>query len=37
LVDPILRPTEEPPLLHEFNRIRGIPRYLLARTDERAR
>jgi hypothetical protein len=26
LVDPILRQTEEPPLLHEFNTIRGIPR-----------
>jgi hypothetical protein len=25
LVDPILRQTEEPPLLHEFNKIRGIP------------
>ena len=25
LVDPILRQTKEPPLLHKFNRIRGIP------------
>jgi CheY-like chemotaxis protein len=26
LADLILRPAEEPPLLHEFNRGRGVPR-----------
>ncbi len=26
LADLILRPAEEPPLLHDFNRARGIPR-----------
>jgi hypothetical protein len=33
LVDPILRQTEESPLLHKFNRIRGIPddRFMQAR------
>jgi len=37
LVDPILRQTEEPPLLHKFNRFWDIPRSLVGKCCGRAR
>ena len=37
MADLILRPAEEPPLHHDFNRGRGIPRYGLKPYRERGR